>query len=76
MRNLKQVKTSHEPRFLKRSRLWRYNFEAFKALKMCCAAKLHKMRDCTYVQSMILVQKEDDYFRMDIKLNIFYNTFL
>ena len=27
--------------FLKRSRLWRCNFDALKALKMCSAAKLH-----------------------------------
>ena len=60
-------------RFLLRSRLWRYN-DAFKALKMCSAAILHKMRNCTYVKSMIQVQKEDEFFR-DIKLNIFYKTF-
>ena len=61
-------------RFLMRSRLWRYNFDAFKHLQMCSAAKLHKMRNCTYVQSMIQVRKEDEFFR-DIKLNIFYKTF-
>ena len=58
------------PRFLMRSRLGLYNFDAFKALQMCSAAKLHKIRNCTYVQSMIQVQKEDEFF-WDIKLNIF-----
>ena len=49
-----------------RSRLWRYDFDAFEALQMYSAAKLH-----TIVQSMIQVQKEDEFFR-DIKLNIKY----
>ena len=57
-----------------RSRLWRYDFDAFEALQMYSAAKLQKMRNFTYVQSMIQVQKEDEFFR-DIKLNIFYITF-
>ena len=53
----------YKARFLMRSRLWRYTYDAFKALQMCSAAKLHKMRNCTYVQS---IQKEDEFFR-DLK---------